>query len=61
MYISLAAASSQSFVGCQKFSVSLLPLWTPCLPIWTMNLPALLHFRICVSFAPLPASQTLPW
>src|SRR3954452_24804490 len=32
MYISFADTSSYIFVGCQKFSTSLLPLWTPCLP-----------------------------
>src|SRR5712671_5381454 len=30
IYTSFAAGSSKIFVGCQKFSVSLLPLWTPC-------------------------------
>jgi hypothetical protein len=28
------------FVGCQKFATSLLPLCTPCFPIWRRNLPS---------------------
>src|SRR5215471_9254458 len=59
-YISPAATSSQIFVGCQRLSTSLLPLCTPCLPIWNRNFPLPSNLRICVSLFPLPASQTLP-
>src|SRR5580765_7635737 len=60
MYSAAADRSSDMCVGCQKFSISLLPLWTPCLPSWKRNSPAPLNFRICVSFWPLPASQMFP-
>ena len=59
-YTSPVASSTLPSVGFHRFAVSLLPLWTPCVPIWSKNVPVDVNFSTCVSSSPLPLIQKFP-